>query len=116
MKVLDLAAEGAEALYMLTGECRWEDSVVHPETSYEATRAVVEELTRAGHVEICAIRADRTDPTLDLDEALAAIADERNWQWPGPEGAETIYDLDITESGDAEYWRLRRAAESSSAT
>ena len=116
LKVLDLAAEGANALFMLPGEWNWEDGVVHPGTSSEATRDVVETLTREGHIVIYAIRVGRDDPPLDVDAALAAVADDRNWHPPGQEGAEVLYELAITESGEAEYWRLRNAAAGRDAT
>jgi len=101
---------------MLPGKCTWEDSVVHPETGWEATREVAQTLTREGHIEVYAIRIGRDDPPLYLDAALAAVADERNWRPPGPEGADVLYELAITESGEAECWRLRHAAEATDAS
>ena len=116
LKVLDLAAEGANELFMLPPEQKWEDGVVHPQTSSEATRDVVETLTREGQIVIYAIRLGRDDPPLDVDAALAAVADDRNWHPPGPEGAEVLYEPAITESGEAEYRRLRNAAAGHDAT
>lgn len=111
LKVLDLAEEGANALFHILAEWRWENSVVHPQTTREETRSAVEELIRAGHVEVHAVRAAADDRPLDDSEALAVVGDDRNWEWPGPEGAEAVYELGITTTGEAEYWRLRRGIE-----
>jgi hypothetical protein len=78
----------------------------HRQRKPNELRPGLAELLRQGHVQLFEL----TDPesrVLSLDEALAAIADDKNWYSPDSRGDRearpTIYALLLTESGEAEF-------------
>jgi hypothetical protein len=88
----------------------------HRPMTVEDLRPELEALLRSGHVEL----DDMTDPAhrlLPLTDALAVIADDRNWFSPmalgEDEERETIYALITTEAGDDELRRQIASAHDS---
>ena len=89
--LLDHASDDA-FLWEMTFGLRSNGVEVHQGATIEERRPHLEELLRAGHVELYEV----TDPqyrSLDFDEALKVIADDRNWIAPGEQGepATVIY-------------------------
>jgi hypothetical protein len=85
----------------------------HGDRKPEELRPELERLVLERHVEIY----EATDPNhrvLSLDEALSAIADDRNWYSPSdlgePDRRETIYALYLTETGGEEFRKERAQA------
>jgi hypothetical protein len=93
-------------------ELPWSLSVsgveVHPRRTMDEVRPWLVELLREGHVEMW-LESDGNVVELDLDDALAATAQDDNWD---PKSAHEVYLLHTTESGDAEFLLERKAAES----
>jgi hypothetical protein len=90
-------------------ELPWSLSVsqveVHPRRTMEEVRPWLVELLSDGHLGMW-LESDGHVVALDLDEALAAIAEDENWD---PKSAHGVYLLHTTESGDAEF-RIERTA------
>jgi hypothetical protein len=104
--ILDDASDEAN-LWELPWNAINENGVeIHPRRTVEEVRPWLIDLVRDGHVVI--FRMDEPDaPNLELDEALAVIADEDNWD---PARAQTVYGVITTESGDREHELERNAA------
>jgi hypothetical protein len=105
LKVLD-EAEFGRALYELLwpvfhGQGRGSRQVF-ARTLLEETRGVVRELLETGHISVVAGRSE----LLDLEAARQAVADDRNWLSPGPEGSPISFDVAITESGADEWLEM----------
>lgn len=79
---------------------------IHPQRSVDEIRPQLLDLLRDGHVEIYPT-GDPPGLRLSLDEALAVVADDRNWT-PGT-GHPAYYCVITTETGDREY-EVERAA------
>ena len=96
--VLDHAADQA-ALWHLTDSVRtWRtDGVVEvrPPRTVDDIRPHLEDLLREGHVELFLFQEPES-PALRLQEALAAVADDSNWD---SETADTWYGVITTDSG-----------------
>jgi hypothetical protein len=71
---------------------------IHPQLTVDEVRPVLIDLLHEGHVELYRLGEERR-PTLSREEALAAVADDTNWE---PTKAETSYCVITTDSGDRE--------------
>lgn len=79
---------------------------LHPRMPVPEVRPALEELLRAGHVEV--FDWEEPDaPPLRLEAALAIVADDRNWVPPAESGQARAYGVDVTASGEDEYRRER---------
>jgi hypothetical protein len=76
---------------------------IHPRRTVEEVRAHLADLLREGHVEMVC-DGDPQATQLSLDEALAAAADDANWD---PASARAVYLVTTTPSGDTEYVAAR---------
>ena len=109
LKILDEAELGVSLFSLLDPVSvsekgrKWE---LHGATDRDQTRDVLVELLRDGLVELFALTADR-DARLDTETALTAIQDDVNWEWPGKAGRAVIYDVALTDAGDAAYYVVR---------
>lgn len=77
------------------------------------TKLITRELVEAGSIVVYAIRVGHEE-LLDTATALAAVDADANWEFPGREGAEALYEVTLTDEGDALYWNLRGALGASS--
>jgi len=87
----------------------------HQERSVEELRAELEELLRAGHLELYEATGRDAPRTLSLDEALAVAADDRNWYTDKALGEPAdehrpIYGLFLTDSGEEEHQQEQERA------
>jgi hypothetical protein len=92
----------------------WEVSR-HQERSVEELRPELEELLRAGHLELYEATGRDAPRTLSLDEAIAVAADDRNWYTEKAlgepyDGHRSIYGLSLTQTGEGEYQQEQERA------
>jgi hypothetical protein len=100
-------------LWHMTGGVIEDGTQVHQDATIEGRRPYLEELLRAGHVELYEV----TEPQyrrLSLVDALQVIDDDLNWIPPGEhdEPAPVIYGVVTTDSGDEDFRRERDAHQS----
>jgi hypothetical protein len=79
---------------------------IHPRRTMKEIRPVLVELLREGHVEIYPYREPEAS-ALPLDDALAAISVDANWN---PETTQEDYGVTLTESGERELRGEREEA------
>src|SRR3954451_6645140 len=100
--ILDHAGDDAmlwELPWPLSQSVGGETVELHPRWTVDEVRPVLVDLLREGHVELYRF-GEADGPTLALEESIAAVASDANWD---PAMAETAYCVITTESGDREY-------------
>ena len=121
LKILDVADDSAFLFELLQGLDlmesrptrfglrRWTVRELHQPSDIDQTRDVLSELVREGYVVLYPVDGD---DALSEEVALSVLRDDVNWTPPGPAGRDVLYEVGLTEAGEAEYFAEYRRAES----
>src|SRR5262249_30291149 len=75
--------------------------VIAPRMSVDVLRPALAELVEGGYAVLW--QGEAGDAECDLESALAAIRDERNWLPQAESNQPFVYSVSLTEMGEAEY-------------
>lgn len=113
LKILDAAEHGATFRELLGRHVwyeprRWyqrsRERELYPKTERELTRQVLIELLQDGLVELYEVTGESI---ASAEAALAAIDVDANWEMAGPAGYAVLYEVVLTEAGEAAYYKVR---------
>jgi hypothetical protein len=111
LKVLDLAEQGWP-LFSLPGFGLEGDG--HPVTPQRDTQRITRGLVEDGSLAVVGDSAGGSE-TLEMPAALSAVDADANWEPPGRDGVPVLFEVYLTDQGEALYWLLRAALEGSRA-